>query len=265
MRRLLHLRNIWMPQKYLELIWLRGISALKADTKRMHLGMLWWILEPLLFTGMFYLAFAGGLRGSGDKEFIFFLMSGMLPFKWTGSCISGSAGSLSSSQGIIGQMYLPKWIFPSIINLSMAIRFIFVVILLVGLMSYGGYGPSRTWLCLGYVILCQLFLNLGISYFVSSIVPLVPDLSHIVSLVVTGLMFTSGVFFDISSRPEHIQAILRLNPFVEVLDGYRSVLMQNEALTPFDMPYAWSAAAVFMLAGLLLLRLFDRYYPRVLQ
>lgn len=251
--------------RHWEQIWLRGIGALKADANNMYLGMLWWVLEPMLLVAVFYLAFASGIRGGGDGNFVYFLLTGMLPFKWTASCISGGANALSANKGIIGQVYLPKWVFPTTVNLSMALRFLFVLPLMISLVMYGGYQPDLVWMSLISVVLCQLFFNLGISYVTSSLVPLIPDLNYVVPIAILALMFTSGIFYDVSDRPENIEAILRLNPFVQILDAYRAVLLHNQPVSHLDLAYAWICALVFILAGLLILKCLDRYYARLLQ
>jgi len=253
-----------MQHKYFELIWLRSTGELKADVKNSHLGLLWWILEPLLLTGLIYLAFSSGIRGSRGAEFMFLILSGILPFKWTASCITGSANSLFAYKGIMGQVYLPKWIFPTITNLTMAIRFTIVLPLLLIIMSNSGIPPSVGWLTLGYVVLCQLVFNIGVSYLVASWVPLIPDLTFVIPLLIMALMFTSGIFFDINDRSEEIQEILRLNPFVEIIDNYRAVLLRGETITLLDSSYAWSAGLGSMLTGFFTFKVFDRYYPRVL-
>jgi lipopolysaccharide transport system permease protein len=254
-----------MKRKYLDLVWLRGIGALKADAQNSYLGSLWWILEPLLLTALFYLAFSSGIRGgSNGIDFVIFLMCGMLPFKWTASCLGAASNSLISNKGILGQVYLPKWIFPASINLSQSIRFIFVLFILIAFVIYSGYEPNSNWTSLGYIILCHLIFNLGLSYTFAAATPIVPDLAHVVPLVITGLMFTSGIFFDIADKPAEIQAILRLNPFVEILDSYRTVLIKGEAVQPMQLIYPWLVGIGAYTLGITLLSTFNRYYPRAL-
>ncbi|SDZ78840.1 ABC transporter permease [Microbulbifer marinus] len=253
-------------RKYLDLIWLRGIGALKADTKQSYLGMLWWILEPLLMAALFYLAFASGVRGGGQSgsSFVYFLLTGLFPFKWTASALTASSNSLINSKGILGQTYLPKWIFPSVANLTALIRFAFVFPLMLLLVIMGGYEPTSDWLSIVNVILCQILFNLSISFFLAATVPLIPDLTHVVPLIVMAMMFTSGIFFDISERPEEIQAILRLNPFVTILEGYRDVLLHGRTANLSALVYPFIASISAFAAGIALLIRFDRYYPRAL-
>lgn len=253
-----------MKREYLELIWLRGVGALKADAKSSYLGTVWWVLEPLLYAAIFYLAFASGLRGREGTEFALFLICGLLPFKWTQSALGNSATVITNNQGIIGQTYLPKWIFPATTNLSMAIRFTFVMPILLGFVLFAGIEPSVDWYTLAFVIACHLLFNIGMSYLFASTVPLLPDLNQLVPIVILGIMFTSGIFFDINERPEDIQAILRLNPFVQIIDGYRAVLLRGEAVYPASMLYAWLFGLGTLAAGYLTMKSCDRYYPRVL-
>jgi lipopolysaccharide transport system permease protein len=252
-------------KQYLQLIWLRGTGSLKADAQSSYLGSVWWVLEPLLLSLLFYLAFAQGLRQPGNDVFVFFLLTGMLPFKWTASSISISARSILTNSGIIGQVYIPKWIFPSSVNLSMLIRFIFVILLLVGIVTFAGYEPSKYWLALFYVVVCQLIFNLGISFLAASIVPVLPDVDHLIPILVTALLFTSGIFYDISERPEEIQAILNLNPFVQILNAYRSILLHGNPLHFSDLSYAFYFGVICLVLGYFSLSRFDRYYPRVIQ
>jgi lipopolysaccharide transport system permease protein len=252
-------------RKNFELIWLRGLGALKADTQNSYLGSLWWVLEPLLLSGLLFIAFASGIRGSGNTEFLFFLITGLLPLKWTSSCLGGGANSIIVNKGIIGQVYLPKWIFPSSVNLSMLIRFLFVLPVLMTMLSYGGFLPSVNWINILTIVCCQLILNLGTSFLFSSAVPLLPDLKHLVPLITMGLMFTSGIFFDISEKPEEIQEILQFNPLVAILDSYRAVLLRNESLPAETLEYSWMFGILTMIAGLVIMKLFDRHYPRALS
>ncbi|WNZ54760.1 ABC transporter permease [Microbulbifer sp. MKSA007] len=254
-----------MLKNYLSIIWIRGTGALKADSENSYLGSLWWVLEPILLTALFYLAFSTGLKGGGKgTDFIYFLLCALIPFKWTSSSITGSGTSISSNKGILSQFYLPKWIFPTTVNLSMLLRFSIVFPLLCLFFVLSGFNLSINWIFLLPIIVCQVFINLGLSFITAAIVPLVPDTKHIISLGVTTILFTSGIFFDINSRPEAIQEILHLNPFVSIFDSYRAILIRGESLNSTELLYPYCFAAASFLLGLGILQKFDRHYPRTL-
>jgi lipopolysaccharide transport system permease protein len=228
--------------------------------------MLWWIMEPTIFALLFYIAFSSGVKDGANSgnQFVYFLLVGLFPFKWTASAITGSSNSLISNKGILGQAYLPKWVFPAVCNLTALIRFAFIFPLLLVALALGGYEPGIDWFSVIYIVICQLIFNLSISFLLSALVPLIPDLVHIIPIVVTAMMFTSGIFFDVSDRPESIQDILYLNPMVSILDGYRSVLLDGVGAKVDSLAYPFFISLVLCVFGITLLKYFDRYYPRTL-
>ncbi|WP_444931465.1 ABC transporter permease [Microbulbifer sp. SSSA002] len=252
-----------MLKNYLSIIWIRGIGALKADSENSYLGSLWWVLEPILLAALFFVAFSTGLKGGGKgADFLYFLLCALIPFKWTSSAITGSGTSISSNKGILNQFYLPKWIFPTIVNLSILLRFSIVFPLLCLFFILSGFNPSLNWVFLLPIVACQLFITLGLSFMAAAIVPLVPDTKHIIGLGMTTILFTSGIFFDINSRPEAIQEILHFNPFVSIFDSYRAIIIRGENLDSADLIYPYCFAAVFFLLGFGILQKFDKHYPR---
>ncbi|AOS97769.1 Teichoic acid translocation permease protein TagG [Microbulbifer aggregans] len=254
-----------MLRNYLSIIWVRGLGALKADAEDSYLGTLWWILEPILLTLVFYLAFSSGLRG-GDKgaSFVFFLMCGLFPFKWTASIINNSANAISDNKGILGQFYLPKWIFPTAVSLTLTLRFMIVLPLLIATILIGGYLPTTLWIDLFPIVATQLILNLGLSYFTSSLVPIIPDLSNVIPISITCLLFTGGIFFDISERPAIVQEILYLNPLTGIIECYRDTLLSSDTVNTGRLIYPLTLGISLASAGLFLLKRLDRFYPRVL-
>lgn len=215
---------------------------------------------------LFYLAFAGGFRNNIDSnsDFVYFLLIGLFPFKWSASAITGGSNSLINNKGIIGQTYLPKWIFPSVTNLTASIRFSIIFPLMLLLVIIGGYNPSLTWFSIIHIVLCQIIFNLGVSFLLAALVPLVPDLTHMIPMGITAMMFTSGIFFDINDRPEEIQTILRLNPLTTIIESYRDILLHEQAVNISSLIYPLIASFSGLIIGVALLLHFDRYYPRAL-
>ena len=251
-------------KKYSQIIWLRGCGALKADAKKSYLGSLWWILDPILISTLMFLAFSSGLKDSESGNLFIFIITGMLPLKWTTSCISSSSSSLTRNKGIIGQVYLPKWIFPTCDLLTQSIRFLVAIpILLVTIAIFNdeGLAFNHTFLTL---VLIHLSLNTGLSYCLASITPLIPDTSNLVPIITMGLMFTSGIFFRIDEKSFELQQILEINPFIPIIEGYRSTLLLEKTLQLNDFAYPIGFAMASAFIGFAILKFFDRTYPRYL-
>ena len=103
--------------------------SLKAEAERYYLGYLWWVLEPLLWVGVFYVVFYE-LLGTRTPDFLMFLAVGKLMFIWFSKTVNYAGTSLVSNEGLIGRMDLPKSLFPLTVILECAYRQLVVFLLL---------------------------------------------------------------------------------------------------------------------------------------
>ena len=58
--------------QYIELLRYRALAELRRDSSGMYLGMIWWVLEPVLYMLVFYIIFGIGLK-KGGIDFVFYL------------------------------------------------------------------------------------------------------------------------------------------------------------------------------------------------
>jgi lipopolysaccharide transport system permease protein len=247
---------------YVTLIIYKAYADLKAEAARGYLGMLWWVLEPVLYLCVFYVVFSVIRHREGDL--IPFLLVGLVAWKWFASTVGQGAKSIIGGVGLMQQVYLPKYVFPAVLACTNLIKFLVVLlILLIFLLIYGIY-PAVSWLTLPVLVAAQFIMMLAIASLLASIVPFFPDLNQIISNVLTLLFFLSGVIFDISRAPEHIKPFLYLNPMVGMIENYRTILMGGQMPNWLSLGGMLLVSVLIMiLAGILLTR-FDRIYPKML-
>jgi lipopolysaccharide transport system permease protein len=247
---------------WLELILYKARADLKVEASQGYLGMLWWVLEPVLYMGAFYIIFAVALQRGGE-HFVPWLLIGLVVWKWFDTSVRMSASSIRTGRGLMSQVYLPKVFFPAVIILRNSAKFLLTLgLLLLFLLAYGDL-VSWDWLWLPLLMLLQLALLTGISFTIAAIVPLWPDLMLVVNNGLMLMFFLSGVFFDTSAVEGWLGVLLMLNPMVAIIESWRAVLLG----TPFPDPrwLGWTALVAISSAalGLYLLRRYDRYYPRL--
>jgi lipopolysaccharide transport system permease protein len=252
-----------MKQHYLEIIWYKALAELRAEAARSFLGFLWWIFEPIIYMAAFYVVF-GLIFERGGTGFVPFLLCGLVAWKWFASTVTSAANSIPANAGLMQQVYLPKHVFPAIVLVVNTIKFLVVLGLLLIFLVVYGYAPSAAWLGLPALLLVQCLFIAAIVGLVSSIVPFVPDFKLLLDNAIMLLFFVSGVFFDIRAVPEYLRFVLKLNPMVGIIDGYRAILIDGH--WP-NGPYLGLVIA-FSLAGIWLadriLTRYDRIYPKVL-
>lgn len=211
----------------LRFIDLRARMALRADASTMYLGYVWWVLEPLLFVAIFYLVF-GVVLESGRADFLMFLIVGKLPFQWFSGGVNSSANSIVGAKAVISQVNISKALLPLSKVQESTYRQIVVFGLLFFLLISGGYLPSLNWLWVIPLVLVQyIFIGL-LAMVCASMVCAARDFAKLIQLFVVGMMFASGIFWDVRSLDPVTQSlVLTYNPMALLIDSYRQVLMLN--------------------------------------
>ena len=204
----------------------RAYLNMIREASRYHLAWIWWFLEPIAMTGVFFFVFTY-LRAPNAENFQYFLIIGVTTWLWFANGVSNSTDSLLVAKGIISQMRLPKMLFPiiNVISASLKHVFVFGTVLIVMALTFG---PSVAWWYLPILILSQLLLILAFASTVALACCWIRDLRFVVRSGLTLMMFCSGLFFAIETMPAAYQQVLRLNPMAMLIEDYRTVLIAAE-------------------------------------
>ncbi|HWP95046.1 MAG TPA: ABC transporter permease [Gammaproteobacteria bacterium] len=251
-------------KRYFSLVLYKAITELKAESSRAFLGILWWIVEPLLYMAAFYTVFAMGMRGGG-REFVPFLLCGLVPWKWFNSTVQVGANTIVNNRGLIEQVYLPKLLLLISVLVSNFIRFLIILALLFALLAAMGYLPGMAWLWLPYVIVVQIAVMLGIACWAAAIIPFLPDFRLIIDNGLLILFFMSGIFYDVADRPAEAQVLFNWNPLLHLVNAYRDVLMHNRIPDLEVLTIVFVLSLVVFAAGAWAIHRLDRVFPKVIE
>jgi len=216
-----------MPiSQYLRLVNLQARMALRADASRYFLGYLWWLLEPLLFVGVFYVVF-NLILNSRRADFLVFLMCGKLTFIWFSKTITQASNSIVANRGLVGKIDVPKTLFPMAVVQESLYRQAAIFMLLFAVLVAWGYPVTSNWLWLAPVIIVNYLMIVACSFIGACLVCMMRDFRLIISLTMTFLLFTSGIFWDVHELGDPVKTdfLLALNPLAFLLDAYRQILM----------------------------------------
>src|SRR5699024_7169284 len=85
---------------FLELVWVKARFNLRSEANRNHLRYLWWFIEPLLFMAVYYVVFALLLQ-RGGKNYVPYLLTGIIPFQWFAKSIQGASNTIVQGKGLM--------------------------------------------------------------------------------------------------------------------------------------------------------------------
>ncbi len=246
----------------LELVRYKVLAELKAEMSRAYLGLMWWVAEPVLYMATFYLVF-GVLFQRGGPGYPAFLICGLVVWRWIDSSVRTGATVLLANQALLGQVYVPKWVFPLSLVLANGVKYVVLLVLLLAFLGLAGPGPQWSWSLLPVLVVVQLLLVVFLAGFVAAVVPFLPDLTIVVNNLMTLLLFLSGIFFSVDTIPGAWQRIFWLNPVAVMVDAYRDVLIEGGPPALGRL----AAVALFAVAGIALTgwlyHRYDRVYPKL--
>ncbi|HDS1581864.1 TPA: ABC transporter permease [Stenotrophomonas maltophilia] len=223
------------------------------------MGLMWSFFYPLMMLAVYTFVFSVvfGARwqgGTGSKtEFALVLFTGLLAFNFFSECL-GRAPNM-----IVGNVnYVKKVVFPlevlAVVNLLSA-GFHMLISMGVWVVFYLAlFGlPSAEIFWLPVALLPLLFLTLGLSWFLGSLGVYMRDVSQVVTVLITVLMFMSPIFYAVSAMPEKYRPFILANPLTLIIEQVRTVMIWKGGIdwhlwawfVPATMVFAWLGYAWF--------------------
>jgi lipopolysaccharide transport system permease protein len=248
----------------LELILYKSYADLRAEAERSYLGFIWWLLEPVLYLGAFYVLFVLILQRSSGPDFVPFFLCGSVVWKWFDSAIRGGSHAISANNGLFQQVYVPKYVFPLISVIGSTARFVPVFLVFVLFLLVYGVSIKVTWLAAPVVMFTEFCLLTALAMMVGAVTPFLPDLRVIIENGMMLLFFLSGVFFDINTvASERVRSYLFLNPMAVVIDEYRNLLLRGLWPNWKKLLLVLGLSIFVGCMALWLIRFFDRRYGKL--
>jgi lipopolysaccharide transport system permease protein len=225
------------PKEMVGSFW-RNRSLIKALVQREVIGryrgsifgLLWSFINPvfmlLVYTFVFSVVFKAKWGGGSDSkiEFALILFAGLIIFNLFAECINRAPSLILSNANYVKKVVFPLEIFPWV-SLGTAI-FHSLISLCVWLIAYIiFYGmPHLTVLLMPLIMLPFIFLIMGLSWGLSALGVYLRDISQLVGILTTALMFLSPIFYPITALPENYQRILLFNPLTHVIEFTRDII-----------------------------------------
>ena len=195
------------------------------------LGMFWSFFNPVLmlavYTFVFSVVFKARWNTGSDSrnEFALVLFAGLMVFNLFSECVNRAPTLILSNVNYVKKVVFPLEILPWV-SLGSAL-FHTLISLGVWLLFYAiffGVPPVTAW-HLPVVVIPLIAFTLGISWFLASLGVYLRDVSHVIGLLTTILMFLSPIFYPVSALPVQYRGLFQLNPLTSTIEMVRDVLI----------------------------------------
>jgi lipopolysaccharide transport system permease protein len=250
--------------RYRDIIFYRAYAELKAEAQLNYMGYVWWVLEPLLNTVLFYIILVAVLEQSTAGA-ISFVLVGSVTWQWTSSSVLSASNSIFDAGGMLKHIYLPKVVLPLIALVVSTWKFLFIFVLLLVWLWTMGHAPSPAYGALPVLLVLQLALIAAIGLPIAAIIPYFPDARITVDAGLRMLMLISGIFFSIKKVPGTYHDLFYLNPMAVLIESYRQVLLEGHWPRPALLVYVAVFSLVSLVITAFLYRRIDRSVVKVIN
>ncbi len=223
------------PWRYAGLIRQFVKREFHARYRQSTLGVLWAFLTPLLMLGVYTLVFRfvfklrwSGVGNESDLTFALRMYAGLAVFNFFAECVNRAPRLILDQPHLVKKVIFPLEIL-SWVNALAALVHLGVALLL--LLAFGAWDMGTlplTIVALPLVWLPLLPLCVGLGWLLAAIGTYVRDVSQVLGLLVSLMMFVSPIFFPIEALPAAAKPWMFLNPLALTITQTRQVLMDGQ-------------------------------------
>lgn len=224
------------------------------------LGPAWFILQPVMLTGVLTLVMGAILNAPSDgMPYVVFAASGTILWTTFNRSLTETAISLVTMGPIFSKVYFPRVLVPVAALMTSAVEFLPVYGLLILLVW--GYGLFSGWLLLllPLFIALTLLLSFGLGLWLTVFDSYFRDVRLMLPFVLQFVFYFSPIIYGSSAIPARWRFWFQLNPVTGLLDGVRWSLIAGAPVpTTFEIAWVTCLGLGFALTGLVVFARFER-------
>jgi ABC-type polysaccharide/polyol phosphate export permease len=220
------------------------------------LGVAWYVVNPLVLMGAYYLMFGVVFKVAQHEDYPLFLMVGLVVWIFFSQALLSAAPALLDQGSLIRKARFPRETIPAAVVTVQAVTFL-SVLAVVAIVTIALRGAGASLVLLPVLLLALFGFVLGLSLLVSVLHAYFRDVAPILGAVLLPWFFLSPIFFtpdDITHREVARAALEWANPVAPFITAIRDVIWGGVWPSAGVVLYVAAAAALALSGGAALFR-----------
>ena len=233
--------------------------------RRPSLGVIWSVIAPLVQASILAVVFTRIVRIQTTIPYLVFVLSGVIAWTFFSQTLGTAVRAITSGSAIASKVYFPRCILPlthvgtSLYGYAPAL----VVLVLTALAA--GVRVTPLWLVLIPGSVVMVVLTSAFALVLAALQVYFRDIAFILTVMLQGWFYASGVFFPVQNVPDGlIRDLVLANPATGMVEMFRVAFMgwRPWSLTSLLWTLGWSVVLYGVAA--LLYRRYDRVFVDLL-
>lgn len=244
-------------KKNLHLIMQLTLSSFKLRNEGSYLGVLWYLLNPILMFSVLYVVFSSSL-GASIPNYAMYTLLGLIQFNFLNLAAGSSMSNVIVNSQLIKSLNFNRFTLIISSCLMALINHVFELIVFFILLIILGISPVLIFLY-PVIIVLQLLLTLGISLVLSSVMLYFRDMEHIWSFGSKIWWFATPIFYSLENSNSILYKFNMYNPMYYLINASREILIYGNLPPVLDMMALLGFSVGFFIVGWLV---FSRLHHR---
>lgn len=247
------------------------IRDLSSRYKTSALGLAWVVLQPLLMLAIYTMVFSGIFKvrwasnGYSTADFALVLFAGLIVFGFFADVLTSAPSLISSQPAYVKKVVFPVALLGAVRVASAAVPAIVgLLVLFVASWWVTDQGPPATFMLGPLVLLAMVPIALGVAWLVSAFGVYLPDVSQVVGLLASVLLFVSPIFFPAEALPPGMEWLAAVNPLVVPIEEMRASTLGSGRPDMLGLATYFGVSCVFALIAFAVFRRLSRGFADVL-
>lgn len=235
------------------------LAELNARYKTATLGVLWFVLNPLVLMLILVVVFGRFIK-LGIENYPVFVLSALLPWTYFQMGVTNATTSIPRASGLVKRVSIPRAFIPLSAVVASLVHFLVSLALLVILMIVLDLPMTGYLLLIPPVIVLQTALIAGVGLLGASLNVFYRDVEHALAPSLIGLFYVTPIFYPLSYVPAAWRSWYVLNPMVGVIETYRCTLIGGTAPPTDALVSAALMSLALLIIGTVVFHKGERYF-----
>jgi ABC-2 type transport system permease protein len=193
------------------------------------LGYVWSIAKPMALFTVLYIVFGRFFKlGAGFNNYPVYLLIGIVLWTFFVDATSLCLTSFVSRGALLRKLSFPRIVIPISVAMTAAITLGVNLIPIAIFMAWNGLTPRLEWLALVPLLIELFVFTVGLGVILATLFVRFRDVSQLWELVSQLAFYASPIIIPVGFLPPWFQPIAFLNPFVQIMQDIRAVLIYTQ-------------------------------------